>query len=126
MIRFTTCKLGLAVAFATLAVGANAQPVTSAQGKTGTTAAASANDTAKAPSATKKSTTARSATTKSHMANRGMATHRAAASHRNRSNAMEANGGDSAYRAALRACVKGPESQRDSCLDDAISRYAHA
>ncbi|HET9668174.1 MAG TPA: hypothetical protein VFQ93_01100 [Casimicrobiaceae bacterium] len=129
MIRSTTCRLGVAVALAALAVGANAQPATNAPGKAGSTAAASTHDASKAPSAMKKSTTAKStraksAATKSQMGHGGMATHRAAANQGNRSNAMEANRGDSAYRAALRACVTGPASQRDSCLDDAISRYA--
>jgi hypothetical protein len=38
----------------------------------------------------------------------------------------EAGGGDSAYRAALRRCVTGPSAERDTCLDQAISRYGHA
>jgi hypothetical protein len=60
------------------------------------------------------------------MAKGGMATHRAVAHQGNRSNAMEANRGDSAYRSALRACVTGPEPSRDACLDQAIAQHGHA
>jgi len=131
MIRSTTCKLAVAVALAALAVGANAQPASNAQSKMGSTAATSANGAAKAPSTMKKSTTAKStraksAATKPQMGNRGIATHRASVNRGNRSNAMEADRGDSAYRAALRACVTGPESSRDSCLDQAIAQHARS
>jgi len=34
--------------------------------------------------------------------------------------------GDPAYHAALKQCIAGPDSQRDSCLDDAIARYSHS
>ena len=34
--------------------------------------------------------------------------------------------GDPAYHAALKQCIAGPETQRDSCLDDAIARYSHS
>lgn len=34
--------------------------------------------------------------------------------------------GDPAYRAALKQCIAGPETQRDSCIDDAIARYSHS
>jgi len=123
MMRFTACKLGLAVAFAALAVGANAQPASnsSAQGTSG----ASPTAATKSPSAMKRSTTTKSPA-KSHMASRDKATHRSAAKRGQGANAMESNTGDSAYRAALRRCVTGPASQRDSCLDDAIARYARA
>jgi len=33
---------------------------------------------------------------------------------------------DSAYRAALRRCVEGPQGQRQSCLDDAIARFSRS
>jgi hypothetical protein len=110
MKRFTGCRLVLAVGFAALALGANVQAATS-----GNTTAAP-----KTQSAMKHSTTK----AKSSSASRG--THRAAARRGRPADAMASNAGDSAYRAALRRCVTGPEQQRDSCLDDAIARYAHA
>jgi hypothetical protein len=30
------------------------------------------------------------------------------------------------YRAALKQCVQGPASQRDSCIDQAVSQYGHS
>ena len=33
---------------------------------------------------------------------------------------------DSAYRAALRGCVTGPATLRDSCVDSAIARYGRS
>ena len=115
MKRFTGCKLVLAVGFAALALGANAQAATS-----GNTTHAAAPKT---QSAMKHSTTTK-ATAKSRSASRG--THRAATKRGHPANTMASNAGDSAYHAALRRCVTGPEQQRDSCLDDAIARYAHA
>ena len=115
MKRFTGCKLVLAVGFAALALGANAQAATS-----GNTTHAAAPKT---QSAMKHSTTTK-ATAKSRSAMRG-GTHRSVARRGHAAN-MASNAGDSAYRAALRRCVTGPEQQRDSCLDDAIARYAHA
>lgn len=121
--RLTGCKLAVAVAFAALAVGANAQPASgTTHGTAGTSTAASANTAPKTHSTMKKSSTA----TRSHMASRGTATHRASARHERSTHAMASNGADSAYRAALRRCVTGAESQRDSCLDEAIARYGHA
>jgi hypothetical protein len=38
--------------------------------------------------------------------------------------ATSAAGGD--YHAALKSCVSGPASQRDSCLDSAIARYGRS
>jgi hypothetical protein len=36
------------------------------------------------------------------------------------------DGGDRGYRAALRRCVEGPQSQRDGCLDQAIREHERA
>ena len=33
--------------------------------------------------------------------------------------------GETTYRAALRKCVEGPKSRRDSCLNDAIAQFGH-
>jgi hypothetical protein len=40
--------------------------------------------------------------------------------------ASASNSEDSQYRSALRRCVEGPQSQRDSCIDRAISQYGKA
>ena len=40
--------------------------------------------------------------------------------------AAMASQSDTPYQAALRRCVEGQAQQRDSCLDDAISRYARS
>jgi hypothetical protein len=121
MMRFTVCKLGLAVAVAAFASGAHAQAATHSNAKGTADMAAQGTTAPKTQSTMKKSTT-----TKSPMAHRDKATHRASTSRGHRGNTMESNASDSGYRAALRRCVTGPESQRDSCLDDAITRYAHA
>jgi hypothetical protein len=109
--RFTPSQLALALTFAMLSLGAIAQ-TTNTQ-----------------PSTTpgvEPSTAAKSAT--SHAMRHPASKHHAAKMRheRNMSMANENETGDSAYRAALRRCVTGPESQRDACLDQAISQYGHA
>ena len=39
---------------------------------------------------------------------------------------MSASSEETQYRTALRRCVEGQASQRDRCLDDAISRYGRS
>jgi hypothetical protein len=48
------------------------------------------------------------------------------AMHSTRSGESMAGAGDAQYRTALRHCAEGQASQRDQCLDDAISRYGHS
>ena len=112
--RVTRMKLGLAVGLAALALGANAQPAGNAS---------SGNAPAAHESGQSKAT--RGAGGK-HM---GAAHHMArghAARHRMHEASNATTSADSAYKAALRRCVTGPESARDSCLDQAISQYGHA
>ncbi|HJU22961.1 MAG TPA: hypothetical protein VJ891_10680 [Casimicrobiaceae bacterium] len=109
--RFTLSQLGLALAFATLSLGAMAQ-TTNTQPST--------------PPGAESSTATKPAT--GHAMRHHAPKHHAAKMRheRNMSMANENETGDSAYRAALRRCVTGPESQRDACLDQAISQYGHA
>lgn len=109
--RFSPCQLGLALAFATLSLGAIAQPANSQSSTTPGT---------EPSTATKPSTT--------HAMRHHAPMHHAAKMRHERkmSMASENESGDSAYRAALRRCVTGPESQRDACLDQAIAQYGHA
>jgi hypothetical protein len=107
-------KLGLAVGLTALALGANAQPAGNAS--SGNAPAAHESGQSKATmGATGKHTGAAH-----HMARGHTARHRM----HEASNATTS--ADSAYKAALRRCVTGPESARDSCLDQAISQYGHA
>jgi len=48
------------------------------------------------------------------------------ATHANRSSESMARTQDDPYRTALKQCVEGQASQRDQCLDDAISRYGRS
>lgn len=109
--RFKPWRCGLALAFATLSLGAIAQPANSQS---------STNPGAESSTATKTATR--------HAMHHHAPMHHAAKTRRahNMSMASENENGDSAYRAALRRCVTGPESQRDACLDQAISRFGHA
>jgi hypothetical protein len=115
MIRSTRVRLGLAVGLAALALGANAQPAGNAA-------------TANAPAA--QSSAQPKASTKAATGKHAGSVHRMARKHAARERMHEASEGttsaDSAYKAALRRCVTGPESARDSCLDQAISQYGHA
>jgi hypothetical protein len=54
--------------------------------------------------------------TKSHTAS--------AKSTRSTSSSLDPN--EAAYQSALKDCIKGDESQRDGCIDDAIARYGHS
>lgn len=121
MMRFNRCRLGLAVALGALALAANAQPAANSQGQT-----APATRSATGTSAAKSGQAAKPATT--HATKRRATTHRTPNMGRaNRANvASESNMPDSAYKAALRRCVTGPESARDQCLDQAIAQYGHA
>lgn len=114
MMRVTRMKLGLAVGLAALALGANAQPAGNAS---------SGNAPAAHESGQSKATMGAGG---KHM---GAAHHMArghAARHRMHEASNATTSADSAYKAALRRCVTGPESARDSCLDQAISQYGHA
>jgi len=113
MMQLTRMKLGLAVAAAAVALGANAQAATNAPSATAPTAKTSQQSTTTGA-------TAKHAGAKHH----SMRAH--AARHRMHEASNGATGADSAYKAALRRCVTGPESARDSCLDQAISQYGHA
>ena len=109
--RFTPCQLGLALAFATLSLGAMAQ---TANTQSSTTPGA-------------ESSTATKPATSHAMRHHAPMHHAEKMRHaRNMSMANENENGDSAYREALRRCVTGPQSDRDACLDQAISRYGHA
>lgn len=112
--RLTHMNLGLAVGLAALALGANAQPASNTP--SGSAPAAHESGQAKATTGA----------TGKHL---GAAHHMArghAARHRMHEASNGATSADSAYKAALRRCVTGPESARDSCLDQAISQYGHA
>ena len=111
MMRSIPVRLGLAVGLAALALGANAQPTGNAT--TGTSAPGQAKAATKA------------ATGKHSSAAHPMA-HRQAAHHRMREASDRTTSADSAYKAALRRCVTGPESARDSCLDQAIAQHGRA
>jgi hypothetical protein len=101
----------VALAFATFSLGAMAQPANS---RSSTTPGSDSSMAAK-PAASRP------------MRHHAPMHHAAKMRHaRNMSMANENESGDSAYRAALRRCVTGPESDRDTCLDQAISRYGHA
>jgi len=111
MMRFTRCQLGLAVALSALTLSVQAQQPANAA-PSGTSAQGSNAQAAHADNA--------HATRKHAMAHH-------AKRHGSQASAnAEASGSDSAYKAALRQCVTGPAAQRDSCLDQAISRYARA
>lgn len=120
--RFNLSHLCVALAFGGLALGVNAQPAgnaapgtaPAAQSATGSSGA-TANHGKRA--ATKQQATKHRSTTHAK---------RQARSDSRRQMASESNGADSAYKAALRRCVTGPESSRDACLDRAISQYGHA
>lgn len=113
MKRFTHCQLGLAVALSALTLAAHAQqPANTAPSGTSATAP---SENAQPGHADNAHATAKHAM--SHHAKRH-ASHASAT--------METSGPDSQYKAALRQCVTGPASQRDTCLDRAISRYARA
>jgi hypothetical protein len=110
------CQLALAFAFGVASLAAGAQQAT-------TPPPASAPAAQSAPAAATGSKATTGAT--KHAAK----THRTAKkTHRTsrRTTMSESNNADSAYRAALRQCVTGPASQRDSCLDQAIARYGRA
>ena len=104
--RITRCQLGLAAALSALAIGVHAQQPAGTAAPPSTTTASPAH--ARAQHATKKHATAH------HAMRHGKQT------------SAEATGTDTAYKAALRRCVTGPESARDSCLDQAISQYGRA
>lgn len=110
--RFTCCKLGLAVALCAFALGVSAQqPAAPAPSGAAATSPSSGNSAAKQTHGTMKKNAA----------------HHGAMHHGNRAMASaQETGPDSAYKAALRACVTGAQSARDSCIDEAISRYGHA
>ena len=112
-VTVTRMKLGLAVGLAALALGANAQPASNAS---------SGNAPAAHESGQSKATMG---TTGKHMGAHHMKREHAAR-HRMHEASNAATSADSAYKAALRRCVTGPESSRDSCLDQAISQYGHA
>jgi hypothetical protein len=104
----------VALAASALAFAVHAQqPAGTSSSRTSTAAASSA--TSSQPAQTK----ARQGARKHTPAHRGMR-HDATMAR------DEAGGADSAYRAALRRCVTGPSAERDTCLDQAISRYGHA
>ena len=106
MMRFTLCQLGVAVALAALSLGVQAQQ------PAGTAPA---------------STTKPHAMAGKHMTNEHKTSGHAKAKHGMRNTASaESAPADSAYKAALRRCVTGPESARDSCLDQAIAQYGRA
>jgi hypothetical protein len=86
-----------------------------------------------APAAQSGATTAPSSkaarpATKQHAMPRRSATHANRQARRGGGTQManEAHAPDSAYKAALRRCVTGPQSSRDACLDQAIAQYGHA
>ena len=55
------------------------------------------------------------------------ARHGARASHASAAPPVAMSGtGDPAYHAALQQCVAGPMVRRETCLDDAITRYSHS
>lgn len=108
--------LALAFALGTLAFAASAQQAT-----TPPSGSAPAAQSQPAPAAASKSTMG--------AMKHGAKTHATAKKAHHASHKMsmsESNNADSAYRAALRQCVTGPTSQRDSCLDQAIERYGRA
>ena len=112
--RFKLSQLCLALAVGSLALAANAQPTGNASSAA---PAAQSSQGAAAASSSK--------ATKPHSAKRSSATHKRQARHEG--GAMnEANAADSAYKAALRRCVTGPQSSRESCIDQAIAQYGHA
>ena len=106
MMRLTLCQLGVGIALAALSLGVPAQQPAAA-----------------APT----STTGQHAMAGKHMTNEHKASGHAKATHGMRNTASaEGATADSPYKAALRRCVTGPESQRDSCLDQAIAQYGRA
>jgi hypothetical protein len=112
--RFKLSQLCLALAVGSLALAANAQPTGSAS--SGAAATRGSHGASAAPS---------SKATRPHSAKRSSAMHKRQV--RERGGPMnEANAADSAYKAALRRCVTGPQSSRESCLDQAIAQYGHA
>jgi len=114
MIRSTRCQLGLAVALSALSLAAYAQqPANTTSSKT----------SANAPNANAQ---AAARPHKAHATGKHAMTHHAKRHGSQASANAETSGPDSQYKAALRQCVTGPASQRDSCLDQAISRYARA
>ena len=113
--RFKLSQLCLALAVGSLALAANAQPTGNAS-----SGAAATHGSQGA------STTPSSKATKAHSAKGSSATHKRQARREGGGQMNEANAADSAYKAALRRCVTGPESSRESCLDQAIAQYGHA
>ena len=110
MMRFTRCQLGLAAGLYALTLAAHGQ-----QPANTTSSGTSANS----------GTQSAHAKTKHAMHTRAPAHH--AMRHGNQAMAgNETTSADSAYKSALRQCVTGPQSARDSCLDEAIARYGHA
>ena len=114
MMRITRCQLGLAVALSALALGVQAQQPAG----TAPSAAAPAAHSAKAPPAHAKKPHAATAQHKTR--------HTSTKTHRQAMAGAESSAPDSAYKAALRRCVTGPESARDSCIDAAIAQYGRA
>jgi len=99
-----------ACAFAQDAANGTAAPATTAAAPaTGTTAASE-----------QQPLTPTAAPAKMHHAKKHTAMHSARASESNSSPQEDA------YRTALRQCVQGQETQRDQCLDDAISRFGRS
>ena len=111
----TRCKLALAVGLSALALAAQAQqPTATTPAKNAPAAQSSNGGTQPAHAKTKHATHTRAP---AHHAMR----------HGNQATAdNETTNADSAYKSALRQCVTGPQSSRDSCLDQAIARYGHA
>jgi hypothetical protein len=118
--RIKLSQLCVALAAGSLALAVNAQP----SGNTSSGAAPAASSGA---TATQSSKPAKSAT-KPHAKQRGSAAHahRQARRESRAPMASEANAADSAYKAALRRCVTGPQSSRDACLDQAIAQHGPA
>jgi len=114
MMRLTRYQPGLALALSALALAVHAQQPAATPPSGASTSAASSATSAQPAQAKPK-----------HAARKHSATHGAMHHHATMARG-ETAGADSAYRAALRDCVTGPASERDRCLDQAISRYGHA
>jgi hypothetical protein len=117
--RIKLSQLCAALAVGSFALTVNAQPA-------GTTSSGTAPTAQSGTTATQSSKTAKSAT-KQHATQRKSATHANRQARRAGTQmANETNAPDSAYKAALRRCVTGPQSSREACLDQAIAQYGHA
>lgn len=108
---FAACVFAQAPATGTAAPAANTGAPATSAAPPATTAAGTSEQ---------QPSTTTTAPAKMHHARKHAAMHSA---HANQANTSPQ---DDAYRTALRQCVQGQESQRDQCLDDAISRYGRS